>query len=115
MWPIKILRYLLPIFCIAFFGQIFFVLLTIFECQNGKSYISSKLACREGSIYLYFMPNNIISIVLFFLLSLITNTLYYNSIFIKSKSDALQKTNPVPDITLFFTKSIIILLLQTMK
>ena len=45
---------------------------------------------------------------LHFILALITNTLYYRSLFIRSQSDVLKKTNSIPDICLLCTKVIII-------
>ena len=47
---------------------------------------------------------------LHFILTLITNTLYYKSLFIESKSDILKKINSILDINLLCTKIIIILL-----
>ena len=110
IWPIIILRCFLPILCFGFFGQIVLFLFTLFDCQNGKSYVSSRMSCRTGYAYLFIKPFNIVSILLLFPLSLITNTLYYKTLFVQSKSDALKKTNSIPDIILLFTKTIIILL-----
>ena len=111
MWPIIIiLRFCLPIISIGFFGQIFLFLTTLFDCQNGHSYISEELKCRTGDWFIYHSPFIAIAMCLHLILALLTNTLYYKSLFILSKSDILQKTNSIPDISLLFTKLLIILL-----
>ena len=108
MWAIIILRICLPIFSIGFFGPIFLFLTTLFDCQNGKSYISKELECRTGDWFIYHSPFVAVAMPLHLILALITNTLYYKSLFIKGKSDVLKKTNSIPDICLLCTKVIII-------
>ena len=110
MWPILILRYCLPIFTIGFFGQNFLFLGTIFECENGKSYVSRYIPCRTGKNYLVQAYVNSFVMILYFLLALITNTLYYRTLFIKSNSDVLKKINSIPDVSLLFTKVIVIII-----
>ena len=66
IWPIIILRCFLPILCFGFFGQIVLFLFTLFDCQNGKSYVSSRMSCRTGYAYLFIKPFNIVSILLLF-------------------------------------------------
>ena len=110
MWAIIILRICLPIVSIGFFGQIFLFLCTLFDCQNGHSYISEELKCRTGDWFIYHLPFVVVAMPLHFILALITNTLYYRSLFIRSQSDVLKKTNSIPDICLLCTKVIIILL-----
>ena len=108
IWPIIILRICLPIVSIGFFGQIFLFLCTLFDCQNGHSYISEELKCRTGDWFIYHLPFVVVAMPLHFILALITNTLYYRSLFIRSQSDVLKKTNSIPDICLLCTKVIII-------
>ena len=110
MWPISILRFFLPICSTGFFGQILIFLVALFDCDDGHSYISSKLPCRSGKVYLYFSPFIIISIALLFFIAFITNNLYYKSLFLISESDVLKKTNSIPDIIFLFTKIITIIL-----
>ena len=110
MWPIIFLRICLPIVSNGFFGQIFLFLTTLFDCQNGHTYISEELKCITGDWFVSHSPIVAIAMVLHFILALITNTLYYKSLFIRSKSDVLKKTNSIPDISLLCTKFIIILL-----
>ena len=103
-WPIIILRYLLPFFSITFFGQSFLTLVTIFDCDGGHSYVSEDIKCKSGAFYLSIMPFIIIAIIFLFLISFITNLLYFRPVFIKSKSDILKKENTFPDIVFLFTK-----------
>ena len=91
MWPISILRFCLPIISISLFGQIFVFFMTLFDCQDGHSYVSPKLPCKSANVLLYFSP-------------FITNALYYKSLFLLSKSDVLKKTNSIPDIVFYSPK-----------
>ena len=109
-WLILILRIYLPICSKGLFGQIFLFLMTLFDCQDGHSYVSTELACRTGDWYIYHSPFVIMALIFHILLALLTNSLYYKSLFILSKSDVLVKTNSIPDIIFLFTKIIIIVL-----
>ena len=110
MWSISFLRFILPIFSIGLFGQIFLFLITLFDCQNGKMYVSTELKCRSGNNYYIHFPFVLIAIILHIFVSLITNSLYYKSLFTNSKSDVLKKTNSLTDISLLITKLLIIIL-----
>lgn len=103
-WPIILLRYLLPFFSITFFGQTFLTLVTVFDCTGGHSYVSEDKKCRSGSLYLFIMPLIIIAIIFLFLISIITNLLYFKPVFVKSNSDILKKVNSYPDIVFLLTK-----------
>ena len=61
-------------------------------------------------MFKYISPFALIAIILYTFIALLTNLLYYKSIFIQTYNDALQKSSPVPDISLLFTKIAIILL-----
>jgi len=61
-------------------------------------------------LFKYISPFALIAIILYVFIALLTNLLYYKSIFIQTYNDALQKSSPVPDISLLFTKIAIILL-----
>ena len=103
-WPIKLLRYFLPFFSITFFGQSFLTLVTVFDCAGGHSYVSEDKKCRSGAFYIFIMPFIIIAIIFLFLISAITNLLYFRPVFIKCNSDILKKENSYPDIVFLFTK-----------
>ena len=97
MWPIYFLRVFLPFFCMGLYGQIFLFLSTLFDCQKGKSYVNPNKVCRTGMNYIIHSPFVVLAIILHIIISFITNTLYYRSIFIVAKSDVLKKTNSFPD------------------
>ena len=107
--PIILLRILLPIISMGFFGQIFLLLSTLFHCENGHSYISEELKCRTGSWFLYYSPFAAVAMLLHCIIAFITITLYYKSFFV-SKTDVIQRTNTKADICFLFTKIIINLL-----
>ena len=93
----------------GFFGQIFLLLTTFFDCQNGNSYVSTELKCRTGNWFTYFYPFIILAIILHICVAFLTSLLYYKSIFAPSISDVLQKTSSLPDISLIIAKIGIIL------
>ena len=109
LWPISILKFSLPFFSVCFFGQIFLLLTTIFDCQNGFAYVSKELICRTGIWFMIDAPLCAIAMVLHALIALITNNLYYKSSFVKGGSDILKKTNCLPDVILLFTKISVII------
>ena len=110
LWAISILKFCLPFFSVCFFGQSFLLLTTIFDCQNGFSYVSKLLICRTGIWFNIDAPLAGIAIILHFFLALITNILYYKSTFVKNGSDVLKKTNCIPDVVLLFTKIFVIII-----
>ena len=108
LWPIKILKYTLPLFSFGFHGQIFLMFTTIFYCRKKESSTSPYLKCRPEHWFSKIKPIGGIAMFLHFLIAFITNTLYYKPIFIHCKSDLLKKSNSLPDVILLFTKMIII-------
>ena len=106
---ISFLRFMLPVMSFGFFGQVFLLLTTFFDCQNGNSYFSTQLKCRTGNWFIYFYPFIILAIILHILVAFLTNLLYYKSIFVPSNSDVLQKATSMPDISLIIAKIGIIL------
>ena len=101
---ISFLRFILPVMSFGFFGQIFLFLTTFFDCQNGKSYVSTQLKCRTGKWFTFFFPFIALALLLHIFVALLTNLLYYKSIFVPSISDVLQKTTSMPDISLIIAK-----------
>ena len=110
LWPITILKFCLPFFSFCCFGQIFLLLTTVFDCQNGYAYVSKDLICRTGIWFSIDAPLCAVGMALLSLIALITNSLYYKSTFLKSGSDVLKKTNCYPDLSLLITKIAIIIL-----
>ena len=115
IWAILLLRVCLPIICIGFYGQILLFLFTLFDCKNGKSYASPEMVCKTGINYIAHAPFTSLAISLLIIISYITNTLYYRTLFIRSKSDVLKKTNSLNDVILFLTKTLIIVIFSNDK
>ena len=109
-WPILILKFILPLLSFGLFGQIFLFLILLFDCDNGYSYISEEIKCRNGYWFMIFSPFIAITMIIHILLGLLTNQLYYRSIFALSKNDVLKKTNSINEVLLFFTKIFIIII-----
>jgi len=61
-------------------------------------------------LFKYISPFVLISIILYVIIAFLTNLLYFKSIFLKTYNDVLQKSSPLPDISLLFTKISVILL-----
>jgi hypothetical protein len=104
LWPITILKFCLPILSFTFFGQIFLLLATIFDCRNGNTFVSENIKCRTGTWFQIFGP--LTGLALFFevVIALMTNMLYFEPIFYNSNSDSLKKTNTLPDTIFALTK-----------
>ena len=110
MWPLPILNFLISTICIGFFGQTFLFLLVFFDCDGDKSYISSKLKCREGNWFNFFWPFILLAILIHICISILANNLYYKNIFDKNNRDILTKLNSNPDKSLLFTKIVVIII-----
>ena len=110
LWLVSILKFFLPFFSVCIFGQSFLLLTTIFDCQNGFAYVNKELICRTGIWFSIDALLAMIAMILHTFLALITNTLYYKSIFVKNGSNVLKKINCYPDIILVFTKIIVIVI-----
>ena len=108
--PIKILRVLLPLISYFFFGQFFSFFISLFYCKKDESFESPYLQCLTGLWIYSLSPTAIIAMIFQIIIGFITNSLYYKSIFNKSGSDILKKTNTLPEIVFMFTKIIVFLL-----
>ena len=108
LWPIKILKYCLPLFSFGFFGQIFLLFTTILYCLDHEPKASPYLKCRPGHWFNKLKIVGVIAMLLHLLIALITNILYYKLIFIPNGSDLLKKSQSFPDIFFLFTKIFII-------
>ena len=104
---IKIIKITLPFFTITFFSQTYLLFITIFKCKNDFSFIDASMKCRTGKIFSIFAPLSIIALILHFIISVITNILYFEPVFIDNHSNLLKKSNSIPDIAFLFTKIII--------
>jgi len=113
LWPLKILKIILPFFSNCFFSQSFFLLSTIFNCVDDHSYISPSLKCRSGVWFIILSPLTIISLILQSVIGILTNMLYFKPIFLNIGSDLLMKTNTIPETVFIITKISINLLFIT--
>ena len=101
------MRYTLPILSFGFYGQIYLLFTSVFYCRKDETPTSPYLKCRD-TWFNKMKPLVGLAMGLHFLISFITNTLYYQPTFIKCKTDLLQKSNSVPDVVFLFSKVIII-------
>ena len=104
IWPISILKIILPIFSYSFFSQSFLLLMTIFDCRDGNSYVSENIKCRTGIWFYFLAPLSAIALFFQSIFAIITNILYFKPMFINDSIDILKKTNTFPDVVLVFTK-----------
>ena len=109
LWPICVLCYALPIICQTFFGQIFLMLISIFKCWSENIlYYGATAECHPNNFYYITLPICCIGLIIQIILSYVTISLYYQADFISEAGNVLKKTNPIPDITFFINKIIII-------
>ena len=104
IWPIYFLKFCLPFFSYSFFSQSFLLFLSIYDCENGHSFISTSFGCNSGTWFKVLAPLSGIAIILQSAIALITNILYFKPIFIIKDSDLLNKTNSFPDTIFIITK-----------
>ena len=103
-WPITLLKILLPIISITFYGQIFLLLITVFDCIDGFAFVNANIKCRTGLWFKILSPMIIIAIIFHTIMAIITSLLYFKPIFSDRNSYILKKVNTVPDIIFLFTK-----------
>ena len=106
---IGILRVIMPLFSIYFFGQIFNALLSVSKCKNNFVFYNFNQECGEG---LLFLLQNILSLISIFILLIITYviiSIYYIPIFAKG-NNIIKKISSIPEQIFFVCKIIIILL-----
>ena len=110
LWPIYILKYCLPIICCTFFGQIFLLSVSVFECRNGKTYFDENIDCKSGNWFYFDAPISIIAMIIQIFLSYLTISMSYQADFIIEGNDLLKKRSSIPDIIFLFCKIIIIII-----
>lgn len=104
LWPLKILKIIVPFFSNCFFSQSFFLLSTVFNCVDEHSYISPSLKCRSGVWFIILSPLTIISLIFQSVIGILTNMLYFKPIFLNIGPDLLKKTNTIPETVFIITK-----------
>ena len=110
IWPINILKFCLPLISTSFFGQEFLLLITVFICQNGKTYFDEKMACRTGSWYSFSCPTAIIAILIQIMLSYVSISMNYYPDFFPEAYNFMKKRSSFPDVIFMFSKILIIII-----
>ena len=110
IWPIKILKYVLPIISSTFFGQIFVLLISAFKCPTGRIYFNSSVSCTIGTWFYIIFPIGVIAIIIQVIISYITISMYYQADFISEGKDILKKRTSIPDIIFLSNKIILIII-----
>ena len=89
IWPIYLLKYILPIFFESFFGQTYLLIISLFYCKNGKSYYNSELSCRNNTYFYVLTPFSIFALIIQIFISFITVSVYYQPEYIINKKKKL--------------------------
>ena len=105
---LEILRVIIPLFSISFFGQIFNGLLSTNKCINHFVFYNLNQKCKEGILFYFQDILSIIAILFLCSISLFVVSIYYIPIFIKGNS-IIKKISSIPEQIFFFCKIIIIL------
>ena len=111
---ISILEFIIPFISSYFFGQILYTLLSIFFCEKNThdSFFSSSHKCFRGKWFDIQVPFSIISILFLFIISYITNSLFYNPLSLRAKH---RKIHSLSDIVLLLTKILMNISLLLLK
>ena len=103
LWPINILKFLLPFFSYVFFSQSFLLFMTAIICVDNQSFINPYIECHSIFILKMLIPFAAQGMALQVIIGIITNILYFKLVFIKTGSDVLKKTNSSPDVVFFIS------------
>jgi len=102
LWPIYILQFIIPFISSEMFCQIFYTLLTPFFCdENNNSFFDNSYKCFKGIWFDIQAPICIIAIIILFVISYITNLVFYNPMCLRAKN---KKIHSLTDVFFFFTK-----------
>ena len=110
IWPISILKYCLPIFFNTFFGQTFLLIISLFECRDGKTYYDSEVVCKNDAYFYALGAASILAILIQIFFGFITVSLYYQNDFIINNNNdgVLKKRNSKSELVLLLCKILII-------
>lgn len=110
IWPFSIFKYCLPIFFITFFGQTFLLIISIFDCKDGKTYYDSKIDCNKGAYFYSLGTVSIFALLIQIFFAFITVSLYYQNDFIINNNNdgVLKKRNSESELVLLICKIVII-------
>ena len=104
-----ILKIVIPIFSISFFGQIFYGLLSVSKCENGFIFYDLTQKCNNDYLFLLEQIFSIISIICLFIITIFVVSIFYVPIFFKG-NNAIRKISSIPEQIFFFNKIIIIII-----
>ena len=105
---IYFLKYCLPLFFITFFGQTFFLLLSIFKCLNGRNYYDKDELCRKGPFFYILASLSIFALIIQVFISFFIASIYYKPYYIVNNNySALKKRNSISDNVFLLTKIVI--------
>ena len=112
VWILNILKYFLPIFCVTFFGQAFLLIISLYECRNGKTYYDKNYSCRNKTVFYVLYSIAVIPLMIQIFFGFVTSTMYYipDYIIINNNNSVLLKRNTLSDISFFLCKIIIIVI-----
>ena len=96
----------------SLFGHIIGLFLSVFSCdlEKKKSFIDNTLECRSGFWFILESILTIICLICFIYISYITNLIFYIPNFIFGHKDILKKTTSIPEIILFITKIVFVII-----
>ena len=101
------LKYCIPLFFITFFGQTFFLLLSVFKCVNGKNYYDKDKPCRQGLYFYIISPLSVLALIIQIIISFCVVSMYYKPYYIVNNNyGALKKRNAISDCVFLLNKII---------
>ena len=106
---LDILKVIIPLFSMSFFGQIFHALLTPNKCFNNCTFYDLNQKCNEGFLFYFQEVISIIALILLSIMALFTISVYYIPILFKG-NNIIKKVSSVPEQVFFFNKILIFLL-----
>ena len=104
-----VLKFIIPLLTMHFFGQIFNALLSANKCENHLVFYDLSQKCNEGILFYFQKTLAIIAIICLCIMSMFVVSIYYVPIFTKGNS-CLKKTSSIPEQVFFVNKVAIILL-----
>ena len=104
-----VLKFIIPLLTIDFFGQIFNALLSANKCENHLVFYDLSQKCNEGILFYFQKILAIIAIICLCIMSMFVVSIYYVPIFTKG-NNCLKKTSSIPEQVFFINKIVIIFL-----
>ena len=111
---ISILTFVIPMISTTFFGQIFYTLLSIFDCNyvTNSSFFSESEECLQGMWFNIESIFCIIAMICLFCIAYVTNSIFYIPMCLKGSNKKIHSLN---DVIFLFTKIIINILFSCFR